>query len=107
MGKKQRYGSMRRVRFSTGLAVTALATTDVVVGDLLSAADAKYRILSLEYNAAWTEIKQAIDGALLFGVAHGDYTAAEIEEAIEATLSINQGNMVAREQANRLVRILG
>ncbi len=98
---------MRRVRFSTGLAVTALATTDVVVGDLLAAADAKYRILSVEFTAAWTEIKASIDGALLFGVAHGDYTATEIEEALEATLSISQGNMIAREQANRLVRILG
>ncbi len=98
---------MRRVRYSKAGTVGALATKTLKGIELLPAADSKYRIMSLEYNAGWTEIVATIDGNLLFGVAHGDYTDAEIEEAIESTLSINQGNQIAREQANRLVRILG
>ncbi len=43
----------------------------------------------------------------MFGVAAGDYTAAEIEEAIEAVGSINLDDKVAQEQSNRLVRQIG
>lgn len=106
MGKRQPYKSMRRVRYSVGSDPGALAAFDVAVSTLLPAADAKYRIMSLEYQATW-EPAALIDGSMVFGVAHGDYTAGEVEEALEATTSINQGLLVERERANRLIRILG
>lgn len=46
-------------------------------------------------------------GPLLVGVAHGDYTAAEIEEVIENTGSWNEGNLVSQEIGKRKVRIVG
>ncbi len=46
-------------------------------------------------------------GPLLVGIAHSDYTDAEIEEVLDATASWSRGNKVAQEVANRLVRIVG
>ncbi len=46
-------------------------------------------------------------GPLLFGVAHSDYTDAEIEEVIENASSWNRGDKIAQERAKRLVRIIG
>ncbi len=40
-------------------------------------------------------------------MAHSDYTAAEVEECLEAQTAINPGNKVGQEQANRLVRSVG
>jgi hypothetical protein len=40
-------------------------------------------------------------------VAHSDYTDQEIEEALETSTSWDEGDLVAREKANRKVRLLG
>ncbi len=53
----------------------------------------------------WTLTSNA--GPILVGVAHGDYTAAEIEAVIENTGSWNEGDLVSREVGNRKVRIIG
>ncbi len=47
------------------------------------------------------------EGPLLVGVAHGDYTDAEIEESVEAIGLWTVADKIAKERANRLVRILG
>ncbi len=46
-------------------------------------------------------------GPILFGVAHSDYTSAEIEAVIEATGTWNRGNKTQQEIAKRLVRVIG
>lgn len=47
-------------------------------------------------------------GPVLCGVAHSDYTAAEIEEFIENTGSWNEGDMLQnREVGRRFIRIIG
>ncbi len=46
-------------------------------------------------------------GPILFGVAHSDYTDAEIEEVIENAGSWNQGGKIEQERAKRLVRVIG
>ncbi len=98
---------MRNVRYNSSTGIGALAAGTLGAATLIVAADAKYRLLSLKYNAVWADIAAAIDGGLMFGVAHGDYTAAEIEEWLESTTSIDQGDKIAGEKANRLCRILG
>jgi len=47
------------------------------------------------------------DGPILVGVAHSDYTDAEIEAVLENTGSWDQGDLVQQETARRLVRIIG
>ncbi len=49
----------------------------------------------------------APQGPIVFGVAHGDYTAAQIEEVIESTDTWEVNDLVAQEIANRKIRIIG
>ncbi len=46
-------------------------------------------------------------GPILFGVAHSDYSDAEIEEVIENAGSSNEGDLVSQEIAKRKIRIIG
>ncbi len=50
----------------------------------------------------WTALAQ--NGPFLCGLAHSDYTTAEIEEYIEATASWNEGDLVAQEVNQRKIR---
>ncbi len=66
------------------------------------------RVYALWAKGVWTlQANTPGDGPLMVGLAHGDYTAAEIEEAIEATGSWDQSNKVVQEQARRKVRRSG
>lgn len=47
------------------------------------------------------------EGPVGIYIAHSDYTNAEVAEAILATNGWDRGNKVAREQAKRLVRLVG
>ncbi len=47
------------------------------------------------------------EGPLQVGLAHSDYTASEIKEALEAGASFDPGDKVEQEQARRLVRRSG
>ncbi len=58
--------------------------------------------------ATWTlDLLVAGQGPILFGVAHSDYSSAEIEEYVENAGSWDEGNKIAREVAKRNVRIIG
>ncbi len=46
-------------------------------------------------------------GPLMVGIAHGDYTAAEIEQFIENTGSWDEGDLVNQEVAKRKIKIVG
>ncbi len=46
-------------------------------------------------------------GPIAFGVAHSDYTDAEIEEVIESTGTWDSGDKISRERAKRLIRKIG
>ncbi len=110
MAKKRRRSkrrfNLRRVRVSNSTAVGALTSQDVLTGGLTNAADDTYRCVSVKFVYGWTGIA-AIDDGMEFGLAHSDYSAAEIEECLEANNSIDLGDKVAQEQANRLVRTIG
>ncbi len=53
----------------------------------------------------WTPVQDS--GPLMFGIAHGDYTAAEIEQVIEASGSWNEGDKIQQEISKRQIRRLG
>ena len=46
-------------------------------------------------------------GPILIGIAHSDYTSAEIEEWIENTGSWNEGNLTEQEISKRKIRQIG
>ncbi len=47
------------------------------------------------------------DGPITVGIAHGDYSVAEIEAFIENADSWNEGDLIAQEIAKRKIRIVG
>ncbi len=46
-------------------------------------------------------------GPVLVGIAHGDYTDAEIEEFLEATGSWDEGDKIEQERSKRKIRRIG
>ncbi len=65
-------------------------------------------VASIESTYALKDIVVAVDdGPITVGVAHSDYTDAEIEAVIENTGSWNEGNKVQQEVSKRLVRVIG
>ncbi len=85
----------------------ALASLDVNSGLLTAVVADKLRLISLICSYSWSNIAGALDDSMEFGVAHSDYSAAEIEECLESAAAIDLGDKVAQEQANRLVRSIG
>ncbi len=47
------------------------------------------------------------DGPITVGLAHADYTDAEIEEVLEVIDSWNRSNKIDQERSKRLVRTIG
>ncbi len=104
--RKRRF-NLRKVRIAAALALGALATKDVISAAGTSAAVGSLRVMSVDCNYTWSNIGASDDDTMEFGWAHSDYTAAEIEECLEASISMDIGNKIAQEQANRLVRTIG
>ncbi len=98
---------LRRVRIASSTALGALAALDIVAGNILNAAVDVYRVISIKAAFSIVDLGAAIDDGQEIGIAHGDYSAAEIEECLEAQGSVNVGDLIAREQADRRVRSLG
>ncbi len=105
-GRKRRF-NLRKVKVASAVAAGALATEDVVSGAITSAAADKLRFVSLNASYTWTNIGSGVDDGCTFGVAHSDYSAAEIEECLEQAASIDLGDKIAQEKGNRLVREIG
>ncbi len=105
-GRRRRF-SLRKVRLTPTLAIGGLVTLDVTSAAATSALTNTLRIMSLDMTWSIVDLGAATDDGFEFGVAHSDYSAAEIEECLEATTSMDLGDKVAQERANRLVRTIG
>ncbi len=103
---RRRRFNLREVRASPVIALTTLDAAIVLVTNVTGSADGAYRAVSMKM--AWNLIGlTALDGPIIVGYAHSDYSVTEIKECIEIATSISVGNKVAQEKANRLVRVVG
>ncbi len=88
-----------------GLALGTLATSTLVSADMSTVNERTYAA------SAWLQWSlrglTAGEGPIRVGLAHSDYSDAEIEEFLEATDSWNEGNLVAREVSSRKIREVG
>ncbi len=98
--------NLRPVRVSPTLALSTLGAATAIKTGLTGVATSPYRIISakLTYNQLGLTPSE---GPITVGLAHSDYTVAEIAEAIGSTASINPADMISRERAKRLVRVIG
>ncbi len=59
-------------------------------------------------DGTWTiQDLTAGEGPITVGFAFDDYSVTEVKECLEIGASINLGDKIAQEKANRLVRIVG
>ncbi len=105
--RKARPFNLRKVRINTRVALGALVADSLVAGGITNSSTNPYRIMSVELSYSIVDLGATADDGQTFGLAHGDYTAAEIEACLEASGAIDVGDMIARETSNRLVRELG
>ncbi len=105
--KPKRRFNLRKVRVAANVTIGALAAFGVVKGTIIPASTNPYRIVSSKLSYQIVDLGAGIDDGQEIGVAHGDYSATEIEECIEAAASIDIGDKVVQEAANRLVRTIG
>ncbi len=105
--RRSRKFNLRQVRIFASSTIGALAPLDVVSNPVTVTSTNPFRIVSVHASYALSELAAVIDDGQEFGLAHSDYTAAEVEECLEASSAIDVGNRVERERTNRLVRSLG
>ncbi len=105
--RRRRPFNLRRVRVASQLSIGALASLDVVTAATTSTVQDPLRIISVDFAYKLVDLGATADDGQEFGLSHSDYTAAEIEECLEVSGSIDLGNKIALEQANRLVRTIG
>lgn len=96
--------NMRGVTIQPTLPLGTLLTKDTIAGTLIVASDTEYRLLNVNASWTWDSIQNAGEGPIMVGIAAGDYSLAEIEEAIESFGSVSIGNRIEQEHAQRLVR---
>lgn len=104
-GSKRKF-NLRRVRVTPGVALSTLGTVTAITVDVAGTADGAYRAVSV--NGSWnlTGLTGG-EGPITVGYAFSDYSVTEIKESLEAIASINLGDKIAQEKANRLVRVVG
>ena len=89
------------------LSLGTLASVTLISSDFDEAVTEKTLVTSLVASFSLDNLTSP-QGPILFGVAHSDYTDAEIEAVIESTGSWAVGDLVqSKEVAKRLVRIIG
>ncbi len=103
---KRKY-NLRKVRIAASITVGALAAFDVTVGLVTNVTVDPRRIVSAKLSYSLVDLGAEIDDGQEIGLAHSDYSAAQIEECLEAQSSFDLGNKQSQEKAGRLVRSLG
>ncbi len=103
---KRRRGGIRPAAIAESLPLLTLASLDVLGETLAATVDKPTRAMSVDCLFALNGMT-ALEGPVDVGLAHSDYTDAEIEECLEAIGSWSSDDKVANERANRFVRRVG
>ncbi len=111
---KHRKGARRKIRrylkgsVDENLPLGTLAARTLVVATFDEGVNERTLISSIVASYSLSDVTPGDNiGPVMVGVAHSDYTAAEIEAVIENTGSWNEGTLVENEIAKRKVRIIG
>ncbi len=104
---RRRRFNLRKVRVAASVGVGALAAGDLIAAAITAAAADSIRIVTADLAYSMADLGATADDGQEIGLAHSDYSAAEIEECLESSTSIDLGDKIAQERANRLVRTLG
>ncbi len=106
--RRRRMGRYIRGDMDEQLSLGTLAAKTAVKGNFDQTVNERSLISSIVATWAMTSFtKSTGDGPIMVGVAHSDYSAAEIEETLEASGSWDEGDKVQQEVSKRLIRRIG
>ncbi len=105
-GKGRKYRRYLRGKLDLALALGTLSSDDVIIQAMSETVNERTWVSSLKSTWILADLTLG-EGPITVGIAHGDYTAAEIEEFLENAGSWNEGDLVAQEIAKRKIRIVG
>lgn len=106
MAKKRPKGRYIKGAIEHEMALGALASKDVIASLLDEVVTERTRVNSVRATYALREMV-VDEGPVTVGLAHSDYSSAEIEEFIENAGSWGEGDLVAQEVGKRKIRIIG
>ncbi len=93
-------------RFLETQIVAAIVNNGIESSTMVDASDQETFLISMDVNMSLgTHV--AGEGPLFVGVAHGDYSEAEILEWFSQSAGLTTANLIAREQSKRLIREIG
>ncbi len=106
---KRRMGKYIRGNVDENLSLTTLGPATLVGVAFDETVNERTFVSSIVAQWALDDFTPGADiGPIVCGVAHGDYTDAEIEAFVENTGSWNEGDMIqGREIGRRLIRVVG
>ncbi len=107
--RRRKMGRYLRGNVDEEVSLATLATKDVVGAAFDETVNERTLVSSIDATYSLSNFTPGANiGPFVFGVAHGDYTDAEIEEYLELAGQWNEGNLVSsREVAKRLIRRIG
>ncbi len=87
----------------------SLASKDLVLAPVPDVLTEKAWLSSVKSTYSLTDVTDSTQdaGPVLVGIAHSDYTAAEVEAWIENLGSWEQGDKISQEIAKRMIRRVG
>ncbi len=106
-GRRRRMTSanFRKVQTNFAGGLGTLASLVATVISLSNGMSTECRVSRLKGTLLWND---ATAGDTIYcGIAHSDYTSAEIEEWIESTGGVDFGNLIDGEISRRLIRNIG
>ncbi len=106
--KRPNFSKYVRGRVDEQVSMTTLAPKTLVSALFDENVDEEMRISSIKATWSLSDLTEGSGiGPIQVGIAHGDYTDAEIEEVIENTGSWDRGDLIAQEIAKRKIRTVG
>ncbi len=108
-GRKRRsMGRYIRGNVDESLTLTTLQPRDVASIDFDETVNERTLVSSLVAAYSLDDLTEGAGiGPIMVGVAHNDYTTAEVEEFIENTGSWDEGDLVSQEVGKRKIRVIG
>jgi len=106
--RKRRMGRYLRGNVDESLVLTTIGARAVLKINFDEVVKDRTRVTSIVASYSLDDLTEGVGiGPIMVGIAHDDYSAAEIEAFIENGGSWNEGDLVNQEIARRKIRVIG
>ncbi len=103
--KKRNNKNFRAVRVAASFALGTLGSTTWIISELLDNPSQELYAISADLNWSMSNITSP-QGPIAVGLAHSDYSVAELKEWFQSTNTLT-GDKIEQEESRRLARDVG